>query len=152
MSRSTRNRVGSSTILAKIWHNVEAVTRAAWTAPGLARADIAAVGITNQRETTLLWDAKTGDRSTTRSSGTTPGRPVGPRVGRRDADRLRDRCGLPFATYFSAPKIRWLLDRDPELRKRAEGGDVLFGTVDTWLIWQLTGCTPPMSPTPAAPC
>ena len=58
---------------------------------------------------------------------------------RRLADRFRDACGLPLATYFSGPKIRWLLDAVPSLRARAEAGEVLFGTVDTWLIWKLTG-------------
>jgi glycerol kinase len=123
----------------EIWHNVEAVTRNALDYAGLARADIAAVGITNQRETTLLWDAKTGDPvqnaivwQDTRTDHLIRDIAAG------DADRLRDRCGLPLATYFSAPKIRWLLDRDPDLRKRADNGEVLFGTIDSWLIWQLT--------------
>ena len=123
----------------EIWHNVEAVTRTALDRAGLARADIAAVGITNQRETTLLWDAKTGDPvhnaivwQDTRTDHLVRDLADG------DADRLRDRCGLPLATYFSAPKVRWLLDRDPDLRRRAENGEVLFGTIDTWLIWQLT--------------
>ena len=58
---------------------------------------------------------------------------------RRGADRFRDRCGLPLATYFSGPKIRWLLDHVDGLRERAEAGEVLFGTMDSWLIWNLTG-------------
>jgi glycerol kinase len=125
---------------AEIWHNTEAVVRGALDRAGLSRADIAAVGITNQRETTLLWDARTGE-------------PVHPAIGWQDTrtdrliaelgggdpDRFRGRCGLPLATYFSAPKIRWLLDEVPGLRERAENGDVLFGTMDTWLISKLTG-------------
>jgi len=125
----------------EIWHNVTACVRGALDRAGLAAADLAAIGITNQRETSLLWDRHTGE-------------PVGNAIVWQDTrtaplveamaaeggqDRFRDRCGLPLATYFSAPKIRWLLDRDPELARRAEGGDVLFGTVDTWLIWKLTG-------------
>ncbi|HEX6499775.1 MAG TPA: glycerol kinase GlpK [Micromonosporaceae bacterium] len=125
----------------EIWHNVQAVTRGALDRAGISRADLAAVGITNQRETTLLWDARTGE-------------PVGNAIVWQDtrtdeiirelgatgaAAMFRERSGLPLATYFAGPKIRWLLDRDPELRKRAADGEVLFGTVDTWLIWQFTG-------------
>ena len=125
----------------EIWHQVQAVTRGALDRAGLSRADLAAVGITNQRETTLLWDTATGD-------------PVGNAVVWQDTrtDRLirqlatehddnwwRQRCGLPLATYFAGPKLRWLLDQDPALRRRAEAGEVRFGTIDTWLIWLLTG-------------
>jgi glycerol kinase len=125
----------------EIWHRVQQVTRGALDRAGLSRADLAAVGITNQRETVLVWDAATGE-------------PVGNAIVWQDTrtDRLirdlaaengndwwRARCGLPLATYFSGPKLRWLLDRDPDLRRRAEAGEVRFGTMDTWLIWQLTG-------------
>ncbi|MFV9673181.1 MAG: glycerol kinase GlpK [Acidimicrobiia bacterium] len=104
-------------------------------------ADIAAVGVTNQRETTLLWSRETGE-------------PLGNAVvwqdvrtaelcrdlgGNEGADRFRDRTGLPLATYFAGPKIRWLLDHDAELRARAESGDLAFGTMDTWVAWNLTG-------------
>jgi glycerol kinase len=124
----------------EIWHNVEAVTRGALDRAGLARADIAAVGITNQRETTLLWDARTGEpvHNAIVWQDTRTDRLIRELAG-GDPNRLRDRCGLPLATYFSAPKIRWLLDRDPELARRCVDGEVLFGTLDTWLIWQLTG-------------
>ena len=69
-------------------------------------------------------------------------------AGDRGADRFRDRCGLPLATYFAGPRLRWLLDHTPGLRERAERGEVLFGTMETWLIWNLTGgptaaCTSP---------
>jgi glycerol kinase len=89
----------------------------------------------------VLWDRRTGD-------------PVAPAVVWQDTrtadlvarfaadggqDRFRDRTGLPLATYFSGPKLRWLLDADPTLRRRAEAGEILFGTMDTWLIWNLTG-------------
>jgi glycerol kinase len=125
----------------EIWHNVQAVTRSALDRAGLSRADVAAIGITNQRETTILWDAATGE-------------PVHPAIvwqdTRTDAlvrelggdagpDRFRDRCGLPLATYFAGPKIAWLLDEVPGLRARAEAGEIRFGTVDTWLIEKLTG-------------
>ncbi len=125
----------------EIWHQVQAVTRGALDRAGLSRADVSALGITNQRETTLLWDARTGE-------------PVGNAIVWQDTrtDQLirdiakthddawwRARCGLPLATYFAGPKLRWLLDQDPELRRRAEAGEVHFGTIDTWLIRQLTG-------------
>jgi glycerol kinase len=125
----------------EIWHNVEAVTRNALDRASLSRADIAAVGITNQRETTLLWDARTGEPvyNAIVWQDTRTDRIVRELARDGGADRFRDRCGTPLATYFSAPKIRWLIDRDPELRRRAANGEVLFGTIDTWLIWQLTG-------------
>src|SRR5690606_34756175 len=125
----------------EIWHQVQAVTRGALDRAGLSRADVSALGITNQRETTLLWDARTGE-------------PVGNSIVWQDTrtDQLirdiakthddawwRARCGLPLATYFAGPKLRWLLDQDPELRRRAEAGEVHFGTIDTWRIRQLTG-------------
>jgi glycerol kinase len=106
----------------------------------LTPRDLAAVGITNQRETTLLWDRATG-------------RPVHNALvwqdTRTDAlvadfardggqDRFRAQTGLPLASYFSALKLRWLLDNVPEARRRAEAGDLAFGTVDTWLLWHLT--------------
>ena len=107
----------------------------------LTRADVAAVGITNQRETTVLWDRATGQ-------------PVAPAIvwqDRRTADiceRLRAegheadvtrRTGLLLDPYFSATKLAWLLDSDPALRARAERGELAFGTIDSWLIWKLTG-------------
>jgi glycerol kinase len=123
----------------EIWHNVQAVVLGAMDRAGLSRADLAAIGITNQRETTLLWDAKTGE-------------PVGNAIVWQDtrtdqlvkdlaprADFWRARCGLPPSVYFSGPKARWLLDRDPQLRARAEQGEIHFGTIDTWLIFKLTG-------------
>jgi glycerol kinase len=123
----------------EIWHNVQAVTLGALDRAGLSRADLAAIGITNQRETTLLWDAGTGE-------------PVGNAIVWQDtrtdqlvkdlaprADFWRARCGLPPSVYFSGPKARWLLDRDPGLRERAEQGEIHFGTIDTWLIYKLTG-------------
>jgi glycerol kinase len=125
----------------EIWHNVQAVVGGALDHAGLARADLAAVGITNQRETTLLWDRRTGEpiHNAIVWQDTRTDRLIREIAGDAGPDRFRDRCGTPLATYFSAPKIRWLLDRDPEVRHRAADGEVLFGTIDTWLIWQLTG-------------
>jgi glycerol kinase len=125
----------------EIWHNVEVVVRGALDRAGLARADLAAVGLTNQRETTLLWDARTGEpvHNAIVWQDTRTDRLVRELAGDAGPDRFRARCGTPLATYFSAPKARWLLDHDPELRRRAADGAVLFGTIDSWLIWQLTG-------------
>ncbi len=125
---------------AEIWHNAEAVVRGALDRAGLSRADVAAVGITNQRETTLLWDTETGEpvHNAIVWQDTRTDRLIA-ELGNGDTNRFRDRCGLPLATYFSAPKIRWLLDSVPGLRERAEKGEVRFGTMDTWLITKLTG-------------
>jgi glycerol kinase len=125
----------------EIWDNVQAVVRGAMAKLSIVPADLAAVGITNQRETTLVWDADTGkpvcnaivwqDTRTDRLV-----RDLGGEIG---ADRFRERCGLPLATYFSGPKLRWILDNVEGARARAEAGDLLFGTMDSWLIWKLTG-------------
>ncbi|OLB64990.1 MAG: glycerol kinase [Actinobacteria bacterium 13_2_20CM_2_72_6] len=108
---------------------------------GLSRADIAAIGITNQRETTLVWDAETGEpvHPAIVWQDTRTDRIIRELAGDAGSDRFRAACGLPLATYFAGPKVRWLLDNVPGLDKRAERGEVLFGTIDTWLIWQLTG-------------
>ncbi|MEO8926272.1 MAG: glycerol kinase GlpK [Caulobacteraceae bacterium] len=125
----------------EIWANVEAVVADAMARHGIGPADLAAVGITNQRETTLLWDKASG-------------RPIANAVvwqdtrtdalcrelaGEAGQGRFRAQTGLPLATYFSGPKIRWLLDNIEGARAAAERGEVLFGTMDCWLIWKLTG-------------
>ncbi len=126
---------------AEIWHNVQAVTRGALDNAGLSRADLAAIGITNQRETTLVWDRATGEPVYPAIvwQDTRTDRIIRELAGEAGPDRFRDICGLPLATYFAGPKIRWLFDEVPGLAARAEAGEVVFGTVDTWLIWQLTG-------------
>ncbi len=126
---------------AEIWTNVQQVALGALSKARLTPADLAAVGVTNQRETSVLWDSKTG-------------RPVSPAIvwqdtrtdrlvrdlgGEEGQDRFKAKTGLPLATYFSGPKVRWLLDQDPALRARCAAGEVLFGTMDSWLIWNLTG-------------
>ena len=125
----------------EIWHNVQAVLRGALDRAGLSRADVAAIGITNQRETTLLWEAGSGEpvHPAIVWQDTRTDRLIAELAGDEGPDRFRDRCGLPLATYFSAPKIRWLLDTVPGLRGRACNGEVVFGTMDTWLIAKLTG-------------
>jgi glycerol kinase len=121
----------------EIWANVQAVVAGALERAGIAATDLAAFGITNQRETTLLWDAATGQPATnaivwqdTRTAAL---------LKALDATTIRDRSGLPVATYFSAPKLRWLLDSEPDLLRRAEAGELRFGTMDSWLIANLTG-------------
>jgi glycerol kinase len=125
----------------EIWRNVEEVVRDAVGEAQLKPSDLVAVGIANQRETTLVWDRESGapvhnaiNWQDTRTDHLI--RELGGDVGQ---DRFRDLCGLPLATYFSGPKIRWLLDHVPGLGERAEAGEVLFGTMDSWLIWRLTG-------------
>ncbi|HYN97762.1 MAG TPA: glycerol kinase GlpK [Pilimelia sp.] len=126
---------------AEIWHNVQAVTRGALDRAGLSPSDLAAIGITNQRETTLLWDAATGEPvgNAIVWQDTRTDRLIAQLGGEYGQDRFRERSGLPLATYFAGPKARWLLDQDPELRARAADGAVRFGTMDTWLIERLTG-------------
>ncbi|MFB6260336.1 MAG: glycerol kinase GlpK [Thiohalorhabdaceae bacterium] len=124
-----------------IWQTSLSVMTAALADAGLRPEDLAAIGITNQRETTIVWDRATGE-------------PVHPAIvwqSRQTAelcDRLRadgwepffrERTGLLLDAYFSGTKVRWILDRYPEARQRAEKGELLFGTVDSWLLWRLTG-------------
>jgi glycerol kinase len=125
----------------EIWHNVLTVVREALSSASLTVSDLVALGITNQRETTVLWDRTTGEpvHNAISWQDTRTDRLVDELAGDVGQHRFRDRCGLPLATYFSGPKIRWLLDHVPGLRARAEAGDVLFGTMDSWLIWRLCG-------------
>jgi glycerol kinase len=125
----------------EIWRNTQAVIEQALAAKGLKPADLAAIGITNQRETTLIWDRHTG--KPLHNALVWQDTRVDPMVQdfARDGgyDRLRDKTGLPLTSYFSGLKLRWLLDNVPGAREKAEAGDVLFGNVDTWLVWNLTG-------------
>jgi glycerol kinase len=125
----------------EIWRNVLEVVDEALAKAELSAADLSALGITNQRETTVLWDRRTGmpvhnaiNWEDTRTDQLC--RELSSNGGQ---GRFREKTGLPIATYFSGPKVRWLLDRVPGLRERAEEGDVLFGTIDSWLIWNLCG-------------
>ena len=125
----------------EIWLNTIQVIQNALRISGLSEADIASVGITNQRETTILWNRNTG-------------KPIANAIVWQDtrtseiceqlkkagySEIITQKTGLPVATYFSGPKIKILLDRSPDIRIMAEKGDVLFGNIDTWLIWNLTG-------------
>ncbi len=102
---------------------------------------IAGLGITNQRETTVVWDRATG-LPVSRAIGWQDTRTapcLTELTSGFDVTELTRRTGLPLASYFSGPKLRWILDSDPELRERAERGELLFGTMDSWLVWKLTG-------------
>ena len=125
----------------EIWLRTREVIAEAMVQQDLRPGDLAAIGITNQRETTVLWNRTTGRPvanalvwQDTRVADYIPefSRDGGP-------DRFRAKTGLPLATYFSALKIRWLLDHVPQAREQAEAGELLFGTIDTFLVWQLTG-------------
>ena len=124
----------------EIWTNVEAVIAGALAKAGVSAADVAAVGITNQRETTLVWEKASGKPIANAIvwQDTRTDRLVA-ELGGAGQDRFRAACGLPLATYFSGPKLRWLLDATPGAREKAERGELLFGTMDTWVIWKLTG-------------
>jgi glycerol kinase len=125
----------------EIWINTVQVIHGALIKAGLESKDVSAIGITNQRETTLVWNRLTG-------------KPYGNAIVWQDTrtdsicnhlaqvegqNRFRSKTGLPLATYFSGPKIRWLLENNPEIRKDTQSGIAIFGNMDTWLIWNLTG-------------
>ncbi|HEX4215748.1 MAG TPA: glycerol kinase GlpK [Candidatus Dormibacteraeota bacterium] len=125
----------------EIWARTQAVITGAMQRAGIRSSDLVAVGITNQRETALVWERATG-------------RPIHNAVVWQDTrtreiceglidqgleDRIRERTGLVVATYFSGPKVAWILDHVEGARARAERGELLFGNVDTWLLWWLTG-------------
>ncbi len=125
----------------EIWRNVQRVVADALSKASLSVSEVVGLGLTNQRETTVLWDRETGVpvHNAITWQDTRTDHLVQELEGTAGPDRFRERCGLPLATYFSGPKIRWLLDHMDGLRERAEAGDVLFGTMDSWLIWKLTG-------------
>ncbi|WP_431961118.1 glycerol kinase GlpK [Actinacidiphila sp. bgisy160] len=125
----------------EIWRNLERIVPQALSSAEIAADEVAAIGIANQRETTVLWDRSTGvplGRAIVWQDTRTA--PLVERL-RKDPgdDFFLDRCCLPPSTYFSAPRIRWLFDEVPGLRQRARDGELLFGTMETWLIWNLTG-------------
>jgi glycerol kinase len=127
----------------EIWERTSSVIRTALNAQGLSSSDLAAVGITNQRETAVVWNRKTGrpyynaivwqDTRTDRIASALE------REGKGDV--IRQKAGLPPATYFSAGKVQWILENVDGVRSAAEAGDAVFGNTDTWLLWNLTGGT-----------
>ncbi|GAA1528152.1 glycerol kinase [Microbacterium ginsengiterrae] len=126
---------------AAIWDDIVAVIDEALAEAGIGNEDVAAVGITNQRETTMVWDRETGEPicnaivwQDTRTQSL-----VDELAAEGGIRRFADVTGLPLATYFSASKIAWILDNVDGARERAENGELLFGTPDTWVLWNLTG-------------
>jgi len=126
---------------AEIWNNTREVVGEALARADINRHQLAAVGITNQRETTVVWDRHTGQAvyNAIVWQDTRTGKIVEELGGAEGPDKYKARVGLPLATYFSAPKVRWILDNVEGARSRAEAGDLLMGTMDSWLIWNLTG-------------
>ncbi|MCJ7723938.1 MAG: glycerol kinase GlpK, partial [Anaerolineales bacterium] len=125
----------------EIWRNVQEVISSALRKGHISPKEIAAIGVTNQRETTVIWERSTG-------------KPIYNAIVWQDTrtdlicnelsqisgkDHLRPKTGLPLATYFSGPKIKWVLDNVPNAWEKAEQGELLFGNIDTWVIWNLTG-------------
>src|SRR5579875_684038 len=125
----------------EIWQRCQEVMAEALAQAGASTAEIAALGITNQRETTLVWDRSTGEPiySAIVWQDTRTDRIVDELAAEGGQDRFRQQVGLPLATYFSGPKVRWILDNVEGARARAEAGELAFGNIDTWLIWNLTG-------------
>jgi len=126
---------------AEIWRNTREVIGAALSKADVTRHDVAGIGITNQRETAVVWDRTTGEPihnaivwQDTRTQGL-----VDALAADGGIDRFKEITGLPLATYFSATKIAWILDNVDGARQRAEAGELMFGTTDTWVLWNLTG-------------
>ncbi|BFM24060.1 glycerol kinase GlpK [Microbacterium sp. che218] len=125
---------------AEIWRNTQEVIGLALSRADITRHDIAAVGITNQRETAVVWDKNTGKPAynaivwqDTRTQS------IVDRLADGDPERYKSIVGLPLATYFSGTKIVWILENVDGAREKAEAGDLIFGTTDSWVLWNLTG-------------
>jgi glycerol kinase len=125
----------------EIWQRTREVIGLALANADIEAGEVAAIGVTNQRETTLVWDRHTGEPvcnaivwQDTRTDAL-----VRELAGEAGPDRLRERVGLPLSTYFSGPKIAWILDHVEGARERAERGELAFGNMDTWVLWNLTG-------------
>jgi glycerol kinase len=125
----------------EIWRNTQEVAGAALARAGLGASDLAAVGITNQRETTILWDRRSGKplHNALVWQDTRVDQLVAQYAKDGGPNRFRAKTGLPLASYFSGLKLQWLLDSVPGARAKAQSGDILFGNIDTWLLWNLTG-------------
>lgn len=125
----------------EIWQRTQSVVQAALQKANLDPSDLAAVGITNQRETTVVWNRTTGEPvyNAIVWQDTRTDQIVNRLAADGGQDRFRARVGLPLATYFSGPKIRWILENVAGAREAAERGELAFGNIDTWLIWNLTG-------------
>jgi len=125
----------------EVWRRTRETIDGALAQADARAGDVAAVGIANQRETTVVWDRHSGEPvcnaivwQDTRTAAL-----VRELAGAHGPDRLREHVGLPLSTYFSGPKLAWVLDNVPRARERAESGELAFGTIDAWLLWNLTG-------------
>src|SRR5204863_3398032 len=127
----------------EIWTRCTAVIDGGLANAKISASDLAAVGITNQRETAVVWDRNTGEpvHNALVWQDTRQQSIVDELSADGGQDRFRERAGLPLATYFSGTKVRWILDNVEGARTRAEAGDLVFGNIDTWCIWNLTGGT-----------
>jgi glycerol kinase len=125
----------------EIWERTCEVIEATLAEAGIAAEDVAALGIANQRETSVLWDRSSGLplHNAIVWQDTRTAQLVAELAGDRGVDRLREAVGLPLSTYFSGPKLAWMLDRIGGARERAQAGELAFGTIDSWLLWNLTG-------------
>ncbi|MFB9375756.1 glycerol kinase GlpK [Kineococcus gynurae] len=126
----------------EIWRSVVKLVPEAMAQVDADPSDIVALGIANQRETTLAWDRRTGEpvgRAIVWQDTRTADLVADIAAAEGGPERFVDVCGLPLSSYFAGPRMRWLLENVPGLRARAERGDILFGTIDSWLVWNLTG-------------
>ena len=125
----------------EIWESVREVIGQALSKASINRHQLSAVGITNQRETAVVWDKNTGEPvyNAIVWQDTRTQKICDELAGDQGPDRFKDICGLPLATYFSGPKVKWILDNVEGARAKAEAGDLLFGNMDTWVLWNLTG-------------
>ncbi|MGH2886579.1 MAG: FGGY family carbohydrate kinase, partial [Solirubrobacteraceae bacterium] len=124
----------------EIWARCQEVIDEAVEKAGASKDDIAALGITNQRETAVVWDRNTGDpvMNAIVWQDTRTDKLVDELSADGGQNRFQSKVGLPLATYFSGPKVRWVLDNVDGARAKAESGELVFGNIDTWLIWKLT--------------
>jgi len=125
----------------EIWARIQDVARGAMERAGVRAEGLVAIGVTNQRETTMVWNRKTGQPYTNAIvwQDTRTDKICSELAKDGGQDRFRPQVGLPLATYFSGPKIKWILDNMPGVRAAAERGEAIFGNMDTWAIWNLTG-------------
>ncbi|MFQ1046165.1 FGGY family carbohydrate kinase, partial [Acinetobacter sp. NIOH-H-8] len=125
----------------EIWATQSSTLVEALAQASIEHDQVAAIGITNQRETAVVWDKNTGEPvyNAIVWQDTRTQQICNELAGDTGADRYKEICGLGLSTYFSGPKVKWILDNVEGARARAEAGDLLFGNMDTWVLWNLTG-------------